>query len=111
MAATTAVVAGTAGAVSHHQQQKYANQAAEQQAGADQMAMEQQLAAQQAQIDAMNAQAAAAPAVAPAPVAAAPAGKTMDQKMAELTQLGQLKDAGILTEDEFNAQKAAILAS
>ena len=28
MAATTAVVAGTAGAVSHHQQQKYANQAA-----------------------------------------------------------------------------------
>jgi hypothetical protein len=67
--------------------------------------MEQQLAAQQAQIDAMSVQ------QAPAPVAAAPAGKTMDQKMAELTQLGQLRDAGILTEDEFNAQKAAILAS
>ena len=30
-AATTAVVAGTAGAVRHHQDQKYANQAAEQQ--------------------------------------------------------------------------------
>jgi hypothetical protein len=108
MAATTAVVAGTAGAVSHHQQQKYANQAAEQQAGADQAAMEQQLAAQQAQIDAMAAQ--AAPAAIPA-AAAAPAGKTMDEKVAELTQLGQLRDAGILTEDEFNAQKAVILAS
>ncbi len=32
MAATTAVVAGTAGAVRHHQEQKYQNQAAEQQA-------------------------------------------------------------------------------
>ena len=31
-AATTAVVAGTAGAVRHHQETKYANQAAEQQA-------------------------------------------------------------------------------
>ena len=30
--ATTAVVAGTAGAVHHHQQQKWANQAADQQA-------------------------------------------------------------------------------
>ena len=48
-AATTAVVAGTAGAVRHHQDQKYANQAAEQ---------------QQAQYDQ---QAAAAPAPAPAP--------------------------------------------
>jgi hypothetical protein len=107
MAATTAVVAGTAGAVQHHQQQKYANQAAEQQAGADQAAMEQQLAMQQAQIDAMSAQQAPPPAIA----APAPAGKTMDQKMAELTQLGQLRDAGILNESEFNAQKAAILAS
>ena len=32
MAAGTAVIAGTAGAVRHHQEQKYANQAAEQQA-------------------------------------------------------------------------------
>ncbi len=37
MAATTAVVAGTAGAVSHHQQQKYANQAADQQASQQQI--------------------------------------------------------------------------
>ena len=42
-AATTAVVAGTAGAVRHHQEQKYANQAAEQQ-GADQSAYEQGVA-------------------------------------------------------------------
>ena len=32
MAAGTAVIAGTAGAVRHHQEQKYSNQAAEQQA-------------------------------------------------------------------------------
>jgi hypothetical protein len=32
--ATTAVMAGTAGAVRHHQEQKYANQAAQQQAAA-----------------------------------------------------------------------------
>ena len=30
--------------------------------------------------------------------------------MQQLQQLGQLKDAGILTEQEFAAQKAAILA-
>ena len=36
VAATTAVVAGTAGAVHHHQDQKYANKQAQQQAGYDQ---------------------------------------------------------------------------
>lgn len=90
-AATTAVVAGTAGAVRHHQDQKYANQAAEQ---------------QQAQYD-QQAAAAPAPAPAPAPVAAPSAG---DDMMAQLTQLSQLHNAGVLSDDEFAAAKAKLLA-
>ena len=80
-AATTAVVAGTAGAVRHRQDQRYARQ--------DQEAYEQQMAAQQA------AQAAAAP--------AAP------DYAAELEQLAQLKAQGIITEEEFEAKKKQIL--
>jgi hypothetical protein len=48
MAATTAVIAGTAGAVRHHQEQKYAQQDYEQQM-AYQGEMAQQQAAMQAQ--------------------------------------------------------------
>ena len=93
MAATTAVVAGTAGAVRHHQDQKYANQAAEQ---------------QQAQYDA---QAAAAPAPEPAPAPApAAAPSANDAMMAQLTQLSQLHNAGVLSDDEFAAAKAKLLA-
>ena len=84
-AATTAVVAGTAGAVRHRQDQKYAGQ--------DQQAYEQQMAAQQA----YEAQAAAA---------AAPAEPDYT---AELEQLAQLKAQGILTEEEFQAKKKQIL--
>jgi hypothetical protein len=80
MAATTAVVAGTAGAVSHHQQQKYANQAEAQQA---------------------EAQAAAPPEA--APVAAE------DPTMAELQRLATLHTSGVLTDEEFTAAKAKIL--
>jgi len=50
---------------------------------------------------------AAAPA-APAP-ATAPAGGDMDAKIAQLKQLGELRDAGILTDAEFDAKKAQIL--
>jgi hypothetical protein len=82
-AATTAVVAGTAGAVRHRQDQKYAAQ--------DQAAYEQELAAQQA----------AAP-----PPAAAPAEPDY---AAELQQLAQLKSQGIITEEEFEAKKKQIL--
>ena len=79
-AATTAVVAGTAGAVRHRQDQKYAAQ--------DQAAYEQQMAAQ----------AAAAP----------PAPAELDYA-AELEQLAQLKAQGIITEEEFEAKKKQIL--
>ncbi len=46
----------------------------------------------------------AAPAPAPAPVA--PAG---DPMVEQLTELAKLKDLGILTEEEFSAKKAQIL--
>ncbi len=80
MAARTAVVVGTANAVSNKQQQKYANQAAAQQ----------EAAAEQA---------------APAAPAAAP----QDDLAAQLESLAKLRDQGILTEEEFSAKKAQIL--
>ena len=79
-AATTAVVAGTAGAVSHRQQQRYAAQ--------DQAAAQQQTAAQQA---------------------AAPAAPAEPDYAAELEQLAALKNQGIITEEEFEAKKKQIL--
>lgn len=86
-AATTAVVAGTAGAVRHRQDQKYAAQ--------DQAAYDQQVVAQQA--------------AAVQAAAAAPAASAEPDYMAELEQLAQLKAQGILTEEEFQAKKAQIL--
>lgn len=93
VAATTAVMAGTAGAVRHHQDQKYANQQAEQQAQ-QQAAYEQGLVAAQQQ----------APA-APAP-AAAPAATDIT---AQLNQLAALHTAGVLSDEEFAAGKAKLL--
>ena len=47
----------------------------------------------------------------PAPPApSAPTGDDMSRTLDQLTQLGQLKAAGILTEAEFDAKKALILA-
>jgi hypothetical protein len=47
--------------------------------------------------------------VAPAP--AAPAPDPMDVKMAELEKLGRLHESGVLTDEEFAAEKAKILNS
>ena len=91
-AATTAVVAGTAGAVRHRQDQKYAAK--------DQAAYDQQQAAYQQGI---------ADAQAPPPVAAAPAAPAMPDYAAELQQLAQLKGQGLITEEEFEAKKKQIL--
>jgi hypothetical protein len=110
MAARTAVVAGTAtavsGSVSRHQQEKAYNQAQQQayEAQAQQDAMN--AAAAQAVANAQAAQAAAAPAPAAAP-AAPDAG---DDMMAKLGQLAQLHAQGILSDDEFAAAKAKLLA-
>lgn len=101
MAARTAVVAGTAtavsGSVQRHQQEKAQNQYEQQQYEAAQ---------QQAQIDAA-AQQAAAQYAPPAAAPAAPAGGT--DLVAELQKLASLKDAGILSDEEFAAAKAKLI--
>jgi len=137
LAAGTAVMAGTAGAVHHHQEQRYANKAASQQAEVDQsnaayeaqaqaaatqaqleqmqaqmaaqqaqFAAQQQLAAQQAQLAAQQAAVQQAPPMA----AAAPAPAAGSDRIAKLQQLAELKQAGILNDAEFEAEKAKILA-
>ena len=95
MAAGTAVIAGTAGAVRHHQEQKYANEAAEQQA-------QQQAIYDQGYAAAQQPAAYAAPPPAPAPSPAS-------DLTAELEKLAALKSAGILTDEEFAAAKAKLL--
>ena len=88
--ARTAVIAGTATAVSgrvaRRQQGRWAAQ-------------------EQAQQPPMPEPAPAAPAPAP------PVSGGMDDKLAQLKQLGDLQAAGVLTPEEFAAQKAKILAS
>lgn len=104
MAARTAVVAGTAtavsGSVARHQQNK-ANEQYEAQAYEAQQ--------QQAAMEAAAAQAVAnAQAAAPAAPAAAPAGG--DDMMAKLQQLASLHTQGILSDEEFAAAKAKLLS-
>ena len=80
--ARTAVIAGTATAVSNRVSRRQANR----------------WAGEEAQAQPVYEQ----PPVAPAPPAADP--------LEQLTKLGELKAAGVLTEAEFEAQKAKILA-
>jgi hypothetical protein len=80
--ARTAVVAGTATAVSNRVSRRQASRWAQQES--------QQAYAQPP-----------APGEAPGPV---------DDKLAQLKELGDLKASGVLTEAEFEAQKAKILA-
>jgi Short C-terminal domain len=79
--ARVAVVAGTATAVSNRVSRRQAGRWAEQDQGQDQEQYQE-----------------------PAP-AAAPAADPLDQ----LKQLGELKASGVLTDAEFEAQKAKIL--
>ena len=50
------------------------------------------------------------PAAAPAPAAAAPAGGLSDAAIAQLKELAELKDAGVLTQEEFDERKRQLLA-
>ena len=63
----------------------------------------------QRQMEEMQAQQAAAAAAAPAAAASAPAGAS-DDLMTQLNQLAQLHQAGALTDEEFAAAKAKLLA-
>ena len=90
--ARTAVVAGTATAVSNRVSRRQAGRWAAQ----DQQQYEEQQYQQQQQYQA------------PPPPPPAPA-LDMDAKLEQLKELGQLKDAGVLNEYEFEQQKNRIL--
>ena len=97
--ARTAVVAGTATAVSNRVSRRQGNRWAakdQQQAEADQ---------QQAEAEAYEQQQAPPP----PPPPQEPAAPEADM-LTQLQQLGELKASGVLTEEEFAAQKAKILA-
>jgi hypothetical protein len=81
--ARTAVIAGTATAVSNRVSRRQADRWAQEDQGQAQEQYEE-----------------------PAPAAAAPAADPLEQ----LKQLGELKASGVLTDAEFEAQKAKILA-
>ena len=87
--ARTAVIAGTATHVSNNVSRRQSNRWA---------AKEQQQAPQQYE-------------EAPAPPPPPPAAPAMDDKLAQLKQLGELKEAGVLTDAEFEQQKNRILSS
>ena len=93
--ARTAVVAGTATAVSNRVSRRQAGRWAEQE---------------------QPAQAAPAPEPAPEPAPAPaapapPAPPSMDDKIGQLKDLAALKDSGVLSEAEFEAQKQKILSA
>jgi Short C-terminal domain len=104
--ARTAVVAGTATAVSNRVSRRQANRWADKdqqaQDAADADAYRQQQYDQQ---QGYPPQQAYAP---PPQQAAAP---SQEDTIAQLQKLGELKSAGVLTEEEFAAQKAKILGS
>ena len=85
--ARTAAIAGTATAVSNRVSRRQAGRWAEQE---QQQAPQQQYAA-------------------PPPPPAAPPAANMDDKLAQLKELGELKAAGILNDYEFEQQKNRIL--
>lgn len=105
MAARTAVVAGTAtavtGSMQRHQQQKAQDQWEQEQYEAQQQQAQMQAAAQQA-----AAQQAAAQQAAPPPAAAAAPGGDL---MAQLQQLATMHTQGLLSDEEFAAAKAKLL--
>lgn len=96
--ARTAVIAGTATAVSNRVSRRQAGRwSAQEQQAYEQQGYQQQGYPQQAYQQ-------------PAPAAEQPAGDDMDAKLAQLKQLGDLKEQGLLTGAEFEQQKARILA-
>lgn len=110
--ARTAVVAGTATAVSGRMQRGQAERSAQQQAAADaeQQALVNQAAAQaaaqqqawQQTQQAQQFQQAQQPAAAPAPAV---------DRVGQLTALAELKAQGLLTDEEFAAEKARVLSA
>ncbi|MFF4969854.1 SHOCT domain-containing protein [Streptomyces sp. NPDC001037] len=100
--ARTAVVAGTATAVSNRVSRRQAGRWAQQDYEQQQQQYEQQQAAPQQY--AQQQQQTAPPPPAPA------AGDDMTSKIDQLKQLADLKSQGILTDEEFEAQKRWLLS-
>ena len=99
----TAVIAGTAGAVHHAQNQHWANKEAEQQAAYNQ-------AYQQGASDAQQQYAPPPQQYAPPPPQYAAPAPAQDDLTSKLQELAQLHNSGVLTDDEFAAAKAKLLA-
>jgi hypothetical protein len=95
--ARTAVVAGTATAVSGRVQRRQAEKFADR---------DQQIAANRSEGWQQGAENAAASAP---PPPAAPAAPAQADVLGQLKELGELRDSGVLTEEEFAAQKAKLL--
>ena len=96
--ARTAVIAGTATAVSNRVSRRQANRWAQQDPGYDQQQGYQEPQPQYY----------AQPAPAPAP---APAAAAEPDPISQIRQLADMKAQGILTDEEFQAAKAKILAA
>jgi Short C-terminal domain len=92
--ARTAVIAGTATAVSNRVSRRQANRWAQQ----DQSAYAPAAYAQPQYVQ-------------QAPPPPPPAAGSQDDMFEQLKKLGELRDQGILTDEEFAAQKAKILAT
>jgi hypothetical protein len=82
--ARTAVIAGTATAVSNRVSRRQASRWSQQDAAQQQYSEQ--------------------------PSAPPPAVPSVDDRLQQLKELGELKSSGVLTEAEFEAQKAKILA-
>lgn len=105
--AKTAVISSTATATSKavsNKMDQSALRSQQEQAAAMQSQVEmEQMKAQLAAMQSTQAQAAAPPVAAPAPVPA-------PDLLTQLTQLAQLKDAGALSEEEFQLAKSKLLS-
>lgn len=100
--ARTAVITGTATAV--HGAMTGGRTSQQQAAAAEQAAIDQQAAADQAAADARVQQAAATEAAAAGP------GSSQDV-VAKIRELGELKQQGLLTDEEFTALKAKLIGT
>jgi hypothetical protein len=99
----TAVIAGTAGAVHHAQNQHWAKKEAEQQAAYNQ-------AYQQGAYEAQQQYAPPPPQYAPPPPQYAAPAPAQNDLTAKLQQLADLHSSGVLSDEEFAAAKQKLLA-
>jgi len=105
--ARTAVIAGTASAVNGRVQRRQADKFAER----DAHAAAQRQAAYEAEAGYQQAPPPAAAYQQAPPAPAAPAPMSADERLAALERLGSLHSSGVLSDAEFEAEKARVLRS